>query len=76
MGSRVSTVLALAFTLALPFAAALSLASNGEGGVSDLRLLLGPPFVLIIVPFIMLHGASLLLSEGKGWLGKASGSCH
>jgi hypothetical protein len=75
-GCRDSSRLALAFTLALPFAAPFSFASNGEGGVSDLRLLVGPPFLFVIIPFIMLHGAGLLLSVGKGWLGKASGSCH
>ena len=36
MGSRVAAGLALAFTLAFPFAAALPLASYSEGGVSDL----------------------------------------
>jgi hypothetical protein len=76
-GGRVSTRLALTFTLALFFAAALSFASNGEGRVSDLCPFVGPPFLaVIIIPFVMFRVASLLLSEGEGWLGKASGSCH
>jgi hypothetical protein len=76
LGGRLSTRLALTFTLALPFAAAFALASNGECGVSNLRILLRPPSFVIIVPFGLLGEASFLLSEGKSWLGKASGSCH
>ena len=77
MGSRVATGLALACTLAFPFAASFALSSDSECGVSDLLTLIGPPFLeLFIFPFVRLCRASLLFSEGKGGLGKASGSCH
>jgi hypothetical protein len=77
LGSRVSTGLALAFTLAVPFAASSALVSSSGRGVSDLLTLVGPPFLeLFVFPIDGLLSTGLLLSEGKGGLGKASGSCH
>ena len=52
MGGRVSTRLALTFTPAFPFIAALTFASDGEGGVSDLRVLVGPPFLAFVILLI------------------------